>query len=123
VYGIGKKLVQRQVVAALAVSAGFFFMQGQAPAWAAWSALYGGLVAVLLSLVLAVQMRRLDKRLENKEMVSTGLLVIGIAPRMLLVLVAFAAGIIVLRLEPLPMLAAFTVCYLAWWLSLREARK
>jgi len=115
--------VQRQVVAALAVSAGFFFMQGQAPAWAAWSALYGGLVAVLLSIVLAVQMRRLDKRLENKEMVSTGLLVIGIAPRMLLVLVAFAAGIIVLRLEPLPMLAAFTVCYLAWWLSLREARK
>lgn len=122
-YGIGKKVVQRQVAAALAVSAGFFFMQGQAPAWAAWSALYGGLVAVLLSLFLAVQLRRLDKRLENREMVSTGLLILGVAPRMLLVLAAFAAGIIVWRFQPLPMLAAFTVCYLAWWLSLREARQ
>ncbi len=121
-YGIGKKVVQRQVAAALVVSAGFFLMQGQA-AWAALSALYGGLVAVLLSLFLAMQLRRLDKRLENNEMVSTGLLIFGVAPRMLLVLFAFAAGIILWRFEPLPMLAAFTVSYLAYWMSLREARK
>lgn len=115
--------MRRQVAAALIVAGGFLFFQGTASAQQALAALYGGVIAILLSLLLTAQLRRLDKRLENKEMVTTGLLLVGIAPRMILTLAAFVFGIAALQLPPLPMLAAFVVCYLAYWMSLREARK
>ena len=120
---VGGKVVRRQVAAALIVAGGFLFFQGTASAQQALAALYGGVIAILLSLLLTAQLRRLDKRLENKEMVTTGLLLVGIAPRMILTLAAFVFGIAALQLPPLPMLAAFVVCYLAYWMSLREARK
>lgn len=120
---IGRKVVQRQVAAALIVAGGFVFFEGTSSAQQALGALYGGLVSILLSLLLTVQLRRLNKRLESKEMITTGLLLVGIAPRMILTLAAFVLGIAALRLPPLPMLATFVVCYLAYWMSLREARR
>ena len=121
--GVGRKVVQRQVAVALIMAGGFLFLQGAAPTQQALAALYGGSVSILLSLLLTVQLRRLDKRLESKQMVTTALLLVGIAPRMILTLAAFVLGIAALQLPPLPMLAAFVVCYLAYWMSLREARK
>ena len=121
--GVGRKVVQRQVAVALVMAGGFWFLHGAAPGQQAMAALYGGLVSILLSLLLTVQLRRIDKRLESKQMISTALLLAGIAPRMILTLAAFVLGIAALRLPPLPMLAAFIVCYLAYWLSLREARR
>lgn len=108
------KVLVWQLTATLLIGGVFYLWLGLAEAQAG---LFGGFAALLLSLLLAVLVRQLDKRLERNKKVHKGLLTLFFAPRLILTLGFFAFGIGVLNLAPLPMVGAFAVVYLVYWID------
>ncbi len=92
-----------------------FVYQGQQ---SAISAAFGGASAMLLSSWLGASLKRLDRRLGDKQKAGAGVFVFGFIPRFILVLALFSLGLGYLGLSPLPMLAAFIAAYAAYWVEL-----
>lgn len=94
-------LAQLSLVAAATLAA--FLWRGQ---WGALSALGGGAIVLLNSLLLAWRVRRAGE-LEGNSVVLA--MYMGAAQRFLIAAVGFALGIGALGLDPLPMIAAFAI--------------
>lgn len=112
-------MLSQQALIAAAAIAGFAFLQ--APA-AAIPAAFGAAGAILMSLLLALKINRLNRRLEQRKAVSAGTVMLGFAPRLLLVLLLFWLGIVVLELAPLPMVASFALVHLGYLLNTARLR-
>ena len=108
--GLRAVLAQQALIAAAAVI-GFALLQSPA---AALSAAFGAAGAVAMSALLALRIRHLNRRLEQNKAVSIGTVMLGFAPRLLLVLILFWLGISVLGLAPLPMVVAFALVHLGY---------
>ena len=98
---------------------GFAWFQ-QLPA--ALSSAFGAAVAVAMSVLLAFKIKRLDRRLQQNKAVGVGTVMIGLAPRLLLVLAAFWLGISILGLDPLPMTVAFALVHLGYLFNCMKFR-
>lgn len=105
-----------QTTLILVIAAGFYVYQRE---WGAlWAALYGGGIGLGISGLSAfrlVQAARPDAGLAG--------LYFGAVERFIFVAVAFAAGLAVLKLAPVPLLAGFAVAELAYFIAAtRRAR-
>lgn len=92
-----------------------FVYQGQE---SAISVAFGGGSAMLLSSWLGASLKRLDRRLGDKQKAGVGVFAFGFIPRFVLVLALFSLGLGYFALSPLPMLAAFVAAYAVYWVEL-----
>lgn len=96
-------------------AAAFMYLGGL---WPAIAALYGGLVAMVLSWMLK---RRVTRVADDSAGVSAGksmlLLYLGVVQRFLLVLALFALALGVLKLDPLASIAGFGLGQLGYVIS------
>jgi F0F1-type ATP synthase assembly protein I len=111
-----RRVIGLQVGIGLAVAAGFFTA---ADSWAAWSAGYGGLVSLILSVLLSRGVM-LAGRMPNAKM-GQAILYAGAAVRFVLVLALLGAGLAVLKLAPLAVVAGFIAVQLAFVLAAGRA--
>lgn len=103
-----------QLIATLFIGGVLYVWLGFAEAQAG---LFGGFAALLLSFLLALMVRRVEKRFERNKKVNKGLLTLFFAPRLVLTLAFFALGIGTFGLKPLPMVVAFALVYLVYWID------
>lgn len=113
-----KRVLIGQLTVTVVLSIIIFLYQGLA---STGSALFGGLVAIVLSWWLGVGARRLGASKEKTiHMLS---MVIGFVQRMLLMLVLFGIGLYGLHLDPRPMIATFCIAYIVYWIELYRMGK
>ncbi len=108
-----RKLLIIQILIVLAVAAAFALSRGS---WHALSALYGGSVLVLSTLLLYF-------RLRNTHAAGRSLsldLYVGAAQRFIITLAGFALGMGVFKLEAVPQLLAFGLGYLSFVFGARQ---
>ncbi len=98
--GLRRTLMAQGLLAA-AAAAGFLFWGGAGPALAA---VYGGGIVLFNTLLLAWRLGRSADLDGNQIMLA---MYAGAAQRLIVAGVAFAVGIAVLRLAPIPMIVAF----------------
>ncbi len=67
-----------------------------------------------MSALLAFKIKHLNRRLKQKKVVSVGTIMLGFAPRLLLVLIFFWLGISVFSLAPLPMVVTFALVHFGY---------
>ncbi len=67
-----------------------------------------------MSALLAFKIKRLNRRLQQNKAVGIGTVMLGFAPRLLLVLIFFWFGISILNLTPLPLVAAFALVHFGY---------
>jgi len=89
----------------------FALLQGR---MAVLSAAFGGGGAVVMSGLLALRITYLNRRLEQNKAVTVATIMLGFAPRLLLVLMIFWAGLSVFGLAPLPMIITFALVHLGY---------
>lgn len=109
------RLLLMQSVAAVCVAILVSVVYGRG---AAAAAIYGGLVALIMTLMLAWRISQASR--SSHAMRS---LVLGAGERMIVVCVAFAVGIGVLHLVPVPMLIGFGVAELAYYVAAGPMRR
>lgn len=105
-------IAQVFLIAAVAIAA--FVWRGQE--WAL-SALFGGAIVLVNSLLLALRVKRTD-RLEGNSVALA--MYAGAAQRFVVTLVGFAIGMGVLKLAPLPQLIAFAVAQLSYVIAAKR---
>lgn len=106
-------LMQSVAAGCVAILAGLIYGSG-----AAVAAIYGGLVALIMTSMLAW---RIDQAARSSRALRW--LVLGAAERMIVVGIAFAIGIGWLRLIPVPVLIGFGVAELAYYLAAGPMRR
>lgn len=109
------RLLLMQSIAAVCVAVPVSMVYGSV---AAVAAIYGGLVALIMTLMLAW---RIGQAARSDQ--SLRWLVLGAAERMIVVCIAFAVGIGVLGLLPAPMLVGFGAAELAYYLAAGPMRR
>ncbi len=114
--GLRRVLAQQALIAAATI-AGFALFKDPA---AALPSAFGAAGAVMMTTLLALRIKRLNRRLEQNKAVSTGTVMLGFAPRLLLVLILFWLGISILDLAPLPMVIAFALVHLGYLLNIHK---
>lgn len=109
------RLLLMQSVAAVCVAVLVGAIYGSV---AAVAAVYGGIMALIMTLMLAW-------RIDQASRSSTAMrwLVLGAVERMVVVCIAFAVGIGLLGLVPVPMLIGFGVAELAYYLAAGPMRR
>jgi len=105
-------LAQLFLTAAAIIAA--FLWRGQ---FAALSALYGGAIVVANSALLAWRVRR-TAHLEGNSVALS--MYMGAAQRFVFAAVAFALGIGWLKLDPLPMIAAFAIAQFGYAIAAKR---
>lgn len=98
-----------QALATLAVAGGFFAYMGFA---AALAALYGGAVGLVVSTLLAWRMSR-----ASRPGASAAGLYLSALERMAFVAAAFVLAFVVLKLQPLGLIAGFIGAELAYYIA------
>jgi len=101
-------IIIAQLILTAVVVVGAFVWQGIA---GVLSALFGGLIVLLNSFLLARQVRRAGK-LEGSSVVVT--MYAGAAQRFIVAAAGFAIGMGLLKLAPLPMIAVFIAAQFAF---------
>lgn len=109
------RLLFMQSIAAVCVAVPAGVVYGSS---AAVAAIYGGLVALVMTLMLAW---RIGQAASSQGALKW--LMLGAAERMIMVCVAFAIGIGVLGLVPVPMLVGFGVAELAYYVAAGPMRR
>lgn len=112
-----RKLLITQLFLIALVVAGFYLQQGQE---VALSALFGGSIALVNTLLLAWRVRRAGQTAEKDETRGAFTLYLGAIERFVFTLIGFVAGMGTLRLSPLPMLVAFAIAQLGYWIGARS---
>jgi F0F1-type ATP synthase assembly protein I len=102
-------LIGLQLMAGVAVAAGFFVIKGS---WEALSAGYGGLVSVLMTMLLSRGVLRAGRVASQSPGRSQALLYLGAAVRFVLVLALFGIGLARLGLAPLATVIGFVLVQL-----------
>jgi ATP synthase protein I len=103
-----QNIIIAQLILTAVVVVGAFVWQGYA---GALSALFGGVIVLLNSFLLARQVRRAGKLEGSSVAVS---MYAGAAQRFIVAAAGFAIGMGLLKLAPLPMVAAFVVAQFAF---------
>lgn len=101
------RLVVTQGVVTLAIAVGFYLALSTPQA--VWSVLYGGVMAVVVSLLLAWRVNR-----SARPGAGVAGLYLSMLERMAFIAVAFAVGLAVLELVPLALLAGFVGAEIAY---------
>lgn len=110
-----RRVLAAQAAATLVIAAGF----GVARGWpAASAAAYGGAVGIAITAWLAWRLRRV--RAQTRSGAGMAMIYSSTLVRYLTVVVLIGAGLAVLKLEPLPMLAAFAVSQFGYLAALRK---
>lgn len=111
-----RRVVYLQITTGLLAAAGFFMAQGIA---AAQAALYGGLISVISTLLLSHGVKRAGDAAPQSAKKSMIILYVSAVQRFVLVLVAFAVGLAVLKLTPIAVFVGFVVTQLSYVISMR----
>lgn len=103
-------LLAIQAVLTLMIAAGFYVYSGYYPA--ALAAMYGGAVAIIVSLMLAFRLARAARP-------GAGIagLYLGAIERFVFVLAATGAGIALIHLDPIALIAGFVGAELAYYVA------
>lgn len=108
-----QKLLSAQVALAIA-AAGLMYLARGARMECAVAALYGGAIAVVAAVLLALRTARVGRDVAARGTASPLGLVVGLVERFVFVLVAFGAGIGWLHLDPPSVIVGFAVPQLAF---------
>jgi ATP synthase protein I len=100
------KVLVGQVVIALGVVLAYLTMSGT---FAALSALFGGAITVLNSLLLAQRVRSASERAQANITRGLAVLYLGALQRFVLTLALLALGLGVLKLMPVPLIVGFAL--------------
>lgn len=103
-----RKVLIAQIGLVSATALAFFIWQGQTQAL---SAIFGGAIALVNSLLMVRSYRRGQAKEGNRVLVS---MYAGSAQRFVTAAVGFAAGLALLKLAPLPMIAAFALAQIGY---------
>jgi ATP synthase protein I len=111
IVAVARKVIVLQLGVSALIAAAFFMARGEGEACAA---LFGGLIGVVVAYLLGRGVARATQtaRLDHKK--SMLILYLGALQRFVLVLVLFAAGLKVLQLSFVPMVAGFAGAQLAY---------
>lgn len=109
------RLLLMQSVAAVIAAVAYGTVNGSG---AAVAAIYGGLVALIMSLMLAW---RIGQAAQSDRAMRW--LVVGAAERMVVVCIAFAIGVGLIGIRPVPMLVGFGVSEFAYYLAAGPLRR
>ena len=110
-------LLVSQAVLGLVVAAGFYLAGG---AWDAVSALYGALVSLLNSFMLALSAAWAERVMLRQPGQGQAILYVGAVMRFVMVLLLFLLGFAVLTMAPLPTVVGFGAALLGYLLTLRR---
>ena len=119
VSGYARKLLRLQLSVSLVAAAGYFSFTGLL---AGLSALYGGAVAMLLSLMLYWDVQRAEREVRSHRTKSMSVLYVGAVQRFVMSMVLFVLGFGVLKLEPLAVCPGFALAQIAYLLLARQQR-
>lgn len=111
-------VIGRQLLIATLAALGFYWAQGL---WQAQSALYGGGVNIVMTLLLGRGIERAGRAAEHSARHGMFILVIGVIQRFVLVLVLFGVGFALLKLDPLASIVGFALTHLAYLIGVRES--
>lgn len=104
------RLLAIQIAATLAIAVGFYIsIPGL---WAVWSVLYGGAIAMVVSLLLAWRVVR-----ASRPGAGVAGLYLSALERMAFVTGAFVLALTVLKLVPLALIAGFVGAEIAYYLT------
>ncbi|MEK7323499.1 MAG: ATP synthase subunit I [Pseudomonadota bacterium] len=111
-----RRVLGLQLGALVLVAAGFFLVKGH---WEALSALYGGLISVVVAFLLSRGVLRAANAAPHDHKKSMLILYLSAAQRFLLVAVLFGVGLAMLKLQPLPTVAGFIAAQLVYLVAMR----
>lgn len=111
-----RRIVGFQFLASVVIAIGFLIGVGAAQGR---SALYGGLVAVTLTVLLSRGVRRAEVSAVSDPRKSMMILYVGAVQRFVLALVAFALGLAVLKLEPMAVFIGFAAAQFSYLINAR----
>ena len=111
-----RRIIGFQILASVVIAIGFLIGIGAAQGR---SALYGGLVAVTLTMLLSRGVRRAEVSAARNPQQSMVILYFGAVQRFVLALVAFAVGLAVLKLEPMAVFLGFAAAQFSYLINAR----
>ena len=111
-----RRIIGFQILASVVIAIGFLIGVGAAQGR---SALYGGLVAVTLTMLLSRGVRRAEVSAARNPQQSMVILYVGAVQRFVLALVAFALGLAVLKLEPMGVFIGFAAAQFSYLINAR----
>ena len=108
------KILIWQFIITIAISSIVYAGFGSEPAQAA---LFGGASASVMSILLKAMVESMGHQLARSQKVNKGVWILLFIPRLILVMVFFAYGIGLLKLDPIPMVGTFALVYLVYWMD------
>jgi len=111
-----RRIVGFQILASVVIAIGFLIGVGVAQGR---SALYGGMVAVVLTILLSRGVKRAEVTAARDPQKSMVILYVGAVQRFVLALVAFALGLAVLKLEPMAVFIGFAAAQFSYLINAR----
>lgn len=111
-----QRLIVIQALTSGVVAAGFLV----AGMWDACSALYGGMISIVLAWLLSRRIRRASEATLSDPRRGMMILYVGAVQRFVLVAALLALGLAVIKLAPLPLLAGFAVTQMAYVFGARS---
>jgi ATP synthase protein I len=111
-----RRIVGFQILASVVIAIGFLIGVGAAQGR---SALYGGLVAVILTVLLSRGVKRAEASSARDPQKSMVILYVGAVQRFVLALAAFALGLAVLKLEPMAVFIGFAAAQFSYLVNAR----
>jgi len=111
-----RRIVGFQILASVVIAIGFLIGVGAAQGR---SALYGGMVAVTLTVLLSRGVRRAEVSAARDPQKSMVILYVGAVQRFVLALAAFALGLAVLKLEPMAVFIGFAAAQFSYLINAR----
>ena len=105
-----------QAAITVVVALAFLALQGRLQAL---SALYGGLITLIMTLLLRRRVTRLAEIAPQGN--ATGVAAVGVMLRFLWVLVLFGLGFAVFKLDPLASIVGFGLAQLGYLVAMRKA--
>ena len=115
-----RSLITNQLVIGLILIGFFWFKSGN---WAAVSAMFGMVSALIIAAVLAYGVIRANRIASEQPQRSMMIIYFGAAQRFVLVIALFMVGLGLLKLDPLAMAATFGLTQLAYAINLRQQAK
>ena len=115
-----RRVIAVQLVVSLVAAAIFWVSQGF---WEAVSALYGGLVSVMLALLSGWGFKRANAHALTDPKKSLMILYLGAVQRFVAVLVLLGAGLGGLKLEPLAVFIGFALAQASYLMGVRGGNK
>lgn len=112
-----RKLVGLQVLVIAVIAIGFLL--GESLQHAA-GAVCGGAISIFIAVLLSRGVRRASAQAAEDARKSMMILYLGAAQRFILIGALFALGLVVLGMEPLPMVAGFIAAQLSYLISMRS---